>query len=48
MLIIISPQESSILIILIAILRALVGGIGGLNQAQLRALLAYSSIGHIG
>nr|YP_009254278.1 NADH dehydrogenase subunit 2 [Conus gloriamaris]ANC65461.1 NADH dehydrogenase subunit 2 [Conus gloriamaris] len=27
---------------------ALVGGIGGLNQTQIRALLAYSSIGHLG
>lgn len=32
----------------IAIMRAIVGGIGGLNQTQLRAILAYSSIGHIG
>lgn len=28
-------------------LRSLVGGLGGLNQTQLRPLLAYSSIGHI-
>nr|WIM50855.1 NADH dehydrogenase subunit 2 [Conus ventricosus] len=27
---------------------ALVGGMGGLNQTQVRALLAYSSIGHLG
>nr|ARI50094.1 NADH dehydrogenase subunit 2 [Cittarium pica] len=27
---------------------SMVGGIGGLNQTQVRALLAYSSIGHIG
>nr|ATZ69837.1 NADH dehydrogenase subunit 2 [Conus raulsilvai] len=27
---------------------ALVGGVGGLNQTQIRALLAYSSIGHLG
>nr|ATZ70006.1 NADH dehydrogenase subunit 2 [Conus calhetae] len=27
---------------------ALVGGMGGLNQTQIRALLAYSSIGHLG
>ena len=26
----------------------LIGGLGGLNQTQVRALLAYSSIGHIG
>lgn len=29
-------------------IRALVGGVGGLNQTHLRPLLAYSSIGHIG
>nr|ATZ70968.1 NADH dehydrogenase subunit 2 [Conus (Lautoconus) sp. MNCN 95094]WIM50631.1 NADH dehydrogenase subunit 2 [Conus ventricosus] len=27
---------------------ALIGGMGGLNQTQVRALLAYSSIGHLG
>nr|QLH57103.1 NADH dehydrogenase subunit 2 [Varioconus trencarti] len=27
---------------------SLVGGMGGLNQTQIRALLAYSSIGHLG
>nr|YP_010393222.1 NADH dehydrogenase subunit 2 [Conus miles]UPX89384.1 NADH dehydrogenase subunit 2 [Conus miles] len=27
---------------------ALIGGAGGLNQTQIRALLAYSSIGHLG
>nr|YP_009262601.1 NADH dehydrogenase subunit 2 [Conus striatus]ANI87279.1 NADH dehydrogenase subunit 2 [Conus striatus] len=27
---------------------ALIGGMGGLNQTQIRALLAYSSIGHLG
>nr|AIZ68591.1 NADH dehydrogenase subunit 2 [Provanna sp. JWQ-2014] len=27
---------------------SLIGGIGGLNQTQIRALLAYSSIGHLG
>lgn len=31
----------------VAIIRALVGGLGGLNQTQLRAIFAYSSIGHI-
>ena len=29
-------------------LRSMVGGLGGLNQSQLRFILAYSSIGHIG
>ncbi len=28
--------------------RSLVGGFGGINQTQVRALLAYSSIGHLG
>nr|UYX79155.1 NADH dehydrogenase subunit 2 [Oliva sericea] len=27
---------------------SLIGGIGGINQTQIRALLAYSSIGHLG
>ena len=27
---------------------ALIGGLGGINQTQVRALLAYSSIGHLG
>nr|QGW36196.1 NADH dehydrogenase subunit 2 [Monodonta labio] len=35
-------------LLLSAGLSSLVGGIGGLNQTQIRALLAYSSIGHIG
>lgn len=26
----------------------LLGGLGGINQTQVRALLAYSSIGHLG
>lgn len=32
----------------VAAFSALVGGIGGLNQTQIRAILAYSSIGHLG
>lgn len=35
-------------IALISISSAIVGGVGGLNQTQLRAILAYSSIGHMG
>ena len=35
-------------IIMIGITSALVGGWGGLNQTQLRKILAYSSIAHIG
>jgi len=41
-----SPNLNSVIVSLI-ILRSLLGGIGGLNQTQLRPLLAYSSIGHI-
>lgn len=33
---------------LITTIRALTGAIGGLNQTQIRAILAYSSISHIG
>nr|AUI11289.1 NADH dehydrogenase subunit 2 [Calliostoma zizyphinum] len=45
-----APAESklAILILFSAGMSSLVGGIGGLNQTQIRALLAYSSIGHIG
>nr|YP_002213591.1 NADH dehydrogenase subunit 2 [Rapana venosa]ABV66271.1 NADH dehydrogenase subunit 2 [Rapana venosa]AIM46742.1 NADH dehydrogenase subunit 2 [Rapana venosa]UYK51671.1 NADH dehydrogenase subunit 2 [Rapana venosa] len=44
-------SESYILILSLCIISAgssLVGGIGGMNQTQIRALLAYSSIGHLG
>ena len=39
-------QEIKI-ILLCAVLGALIGGVGGLNQTHIRALLAYSSIVHI-
>lgn len=35
------------ILFLIIIFRSLIGGLGGLNQTQLRPLLAYSSIGHM-
>lgn len=35
------------LLFLVIIFSSLIGGLGGLNQTQLRPLLAYSSIGHI-
>nr|YP_005351161.1 NADH dehydrogenase subunit 2 [Tegula brunnea]AFB78111.1 NADH dehydrogenase subunit 2 [Tegula brunnea] len=35
-------------LVFIAGMASIVGGIGGLNQTQIRALLAYSSIGHVG
>nr|YP_010502210.1 NADH dehydrogenase subunit 2 [Leocrates chinensis]UXC96455.1 NADH dehydrogenase subunit 2 [Leocrates chinensis] len=40
--------HSFILLSLVAMISALTGGIGGLNQTLLRPLLAYSSIGHMG
>ena len=42
------PLASTNLIILVGVTGALIGGLGGLNQSQLRGLLAYSSIGHLG
>lgn len=44
---IISPGAAAMLVLLSSC-SALVGGIGGLNQTQVRPLLAYSSIVHIG
>nr|BBU26035.1 NADH dehydrogenase subunit 2 [Parapercis sexfasciata] len=43
----INPSNSTLLIIL-GITSTLVGGWGGLNQTQLRKILAYSSIAHLG
>nr|WNH23791.1 NADH dehydrogenase subunit 2 [Carapus mourlani] len=43
----IHPHNSSILLVL-GVLSTLVGGWGGLNQTQLRKILAYSSIAHLG
>ncbi len=36
------------LILLIGSISRLIGGLGGINQTQIRSILAYSSIGHIG
>ena len=53
-LLVLSLSINSSSIFLIFLLSALgagsgvIGGLGGLNQTQIRALLAYSSIGHIG
>nr|BDQ44239.1 NADH dehydrogenase subunit 2 [Amynthas glaucus] len=41
-------QASKSLIPLMAGLNALLGGIMGMNQSQLRTIMAYSSIGHLG
>lgn len=38
----------SVFICLVRVGSSLIGGIGGINQTQTRALLAYSSIGHLG
>nr|YP_009229309.1 NADH dehydrogenase subunit 2 [Paracanthurus hepatus]ALT22459.1 NADH dehydrogenase subunit 2 [Paracanthurus hepatus] len=43
----IQPTNSTILVIL-GLTSTLVGGWGGLNQTQLRKILAYSSIAHLG
>nr|BDA81403.1 NADH dehydrogenase subunit 2 [Rhinogobius brunneus] len=42
------PTANQELLILLGIASALVGGWGGLNQTQLRKILAYSSIAHLG
>ena len=44
----ISPSINTDLLMLIAFTSVLVGGWGGLNQTQLRKIIAYSSIAHIG
>nr|AAQ09151.1 NADH dehydrogenase subunit 2 [Leiosaurus bellii] len=43
-----SNSLSTTALLLMATLSALVGGWGGLNQTQLRKIMAYSSIAHIG
>nr|YP_008593809.1 NADH dehydrogenase subunit 2 [Paracirrhites arcatus]BAN83231.1 NADH dehydrogenase subunit 2 [Paracirrhites arcatus] len=43
----IQPTDSAMLIFL-GISSTLIGGWGGLNQTQLRKILAYSSVGHLG
>nr|YP_010960718.1 NADH dehydrogenase subunit 2 [Eviota epiphanes]WNH38212.1 NADH dehydrogenase subunit 2 [Eviota epiphanes] len=42
------PLHNQPFLLLLGLLSALVGGWGGLNQTQLRKLLAYSSIAHLG
>nr|AMO27021.1 NADH dehydrogenase subunit 2 [Amynthas sp. 2 LZ-2016] len=43
-----TSQSSKMLIPLMAGLNALLGGVMGMNQSQLRTIMAYSSIGHLG
>nr|AAF02928.1 NADH dehydrogenase subunit II [Nematolebias whitei] len=42
------PSEHSFLYVLLGLTSTLIGGWGGLNQTQLRKMLAYSSIAHMG
>lgn len=42
------PLKNMYFVMLIAGVNALVGGIIGINQSQIRTIIAYSSIGHIG
>nr|APM84078.1 NADH dehydrogenase subunit 2 [Chimaera macrospina]APM84084.1 NADH dehydrogenase subunit 2 [Chimaera macrospina] len=44
----ISPALNPHIMITLALLSTLIGGWGGLNQTQLRKILAYSSIAHLG
>nr|YP_010381788.1 NADH dehydrogenase subunit 2 [Myersina filifer]UDL72620.1 NADH dehydrogenase subunit 2 [Myersina filifer] len=42
------PLQNQTLLVALALTSTLVGGWGGLNQVQLRKILAYSSIAHLG
>ncbi|YP_203371.1 NADH dehydrogenase subunit 2 (mitochondrion) [Xenopus tropicalis] len=44
----ISPSMNTSLLLLIGLTSTLIGGWGGLNQTQLRKILAFSSIAHLG
>nr|YP_009184453.1 NADH dehydrogenase subunit 2 [Myrmecophaga tridactyla]ALO62527.1 NADH dehydrogenase subunit 2 [Myrmecophaga tridactyla]AYV89936.1 NADH dehydrogenase subunit 2 [Myrmecophaga tridactyla] len=44
----ISPFINAMLILTMAMLSIMIGGWGGLNQTQLRKIMAYSSIAHMG
>nr|YP_009092142.1 NADH dehydrogenase subunit 2 [Tamias sibiricus]AHA48105.1 NADH dehydrogenase subunit 2 [Tamias sibiricus] len=44
----ISPSINPTLIMMMALLSIILGGWGGLNQTQLRKIMAYSSIAHMG
>nr|ACP04272.1 NADH dehydrogenase subunit 2 [Heterotis niloticus] len=44
----IAPNTNQTLLIIMGLMSAFVGGWGGLNQTQLRKILAYSSIAHLG
>nr|YP_010166306.1 NADH dehydrogenase subunit 2 [Gymnotus sylvius]QRV60393.1 NADH dehydrogenase subunit 2 [Gymnotus sylvius] len=44
----IAPTTQPALLMIMGLLSSLIGGWGGLNQTQLRKILAYSSIAHLG
>nr|YP_009179437.1 NADH dehydrogenase subunit 2 [Acipenser medirostris]YP_009298507.1 NADH dehydrogenase subunit 2 [Acipenser mikadoi]AJG02642.1 NADH dehydrogenase subunit 2 [Acipenser medirostris]AON77844.1 NADH dehydrogenase subunit 2 [Acipenser mikadoi]UXB59655.1 NADH dehydrogenase subunit 2 [Acipenser medirostris] len=44
----ISPMMNPTLVVMLSLASTIVGGWGGLNQTQLRKILAYSSIAHLG
>lgn len=48
LLVIITPKDFSFLLVISVAASTIVGGVGGINQTQIRSLIAYSSIGHIG
>nr|YP_010318371.1 NADH dehydrogenase subunit 2 [Amalda mucronata]ULC82864.1 NADH dehydrogenase subunit 2 [Amalda mucronata] len=51
MLCLLNLNQSNLLVMMLCLISAgssLMGGVGGLNQTQIRALLAYSSISHLG
>lgn len=43
-----ATSEKLNMLLLVAGASGLIGGLGGINQTQIRALIAYSSIGHVG
>nr|QHW07613.1 NADH dehydrogenase subunit 2 [Gymnothorax minor] len=43
-----APNVNTVLLVIIGLTSTLIGGWGGLNQTQLRKILAYSSIAHMG
>nr|YP_009409398.1 NADH dehydrogenase subunit 2 [Hediste diadroma]APU51319.1 NADH dehydrogenase subunit 2 [Hediste diadroma] len=47
LMIMLAPRETPFILFIVVMLSAIIGGVGGMNQSQLRALLAYSSIGHM-
>nr|ACJ43558.1 NADH dehydrogenase subunit 2 [Cynops ensicauda]ACO05473.1 NADH dehydrogenase subunit 2 [Cynops ensicauda] len=48
LLVLTSPQLNTNLLIMMALMSMIVGGWGGLNQTQMRKIMAYSSIAHLG